>query len=180
MYCEDTRNVIDEFKNLPIDEIKRRIKRNNFSVCAMNIEKNINVGTMIRSCNAFAGREFILVGSKQWDRRGAVGTHHYETMVYLKTPQEFLEWAKDKKRTLVAVDYRPGFSIPSTQIDEYPENPIFIFGSEANGIPQEMFNACQLKVHVGQFGSIRSLNVGVACGIILYDWRTKHLPKDEV
>lgn len=179
-YNEDTRNVIDEFKSLPVCEIKKRIKRNTFSIATLNIQYNINIGTMIRTCNAFGGREFIIIGKKQWDRRGSVGTHNYETMIYLKDGKELEEWLKVNKRTPIAVDYLKGSSIPTTLIDKYPPNPLFIFGSESNGLSSDIINLCHLKIHVEQFGSVKSLNVGIAAGIVMYDWRTKHLPKDVV
>lgn len=175
---EDNRNILDKYKNLPVEVIRQSIKRNNFSVAACNLDYNVNIGTMMRTCNAFAGREFLIIGRRKWDRRASVGVQNYENVIYLPTVKAFDEWALKNKRTPVAVDFRPGFSIPTTQIDQYPQNPVFIFGNEGTGLPDEIHNICQLKVFINQFGSVRSLNVAMACGMIIYDWRLKHLPKD--
>lgn len=175
---DDKRNVIDKFKNIPTETIKSLIKRNNFSIAACNLEYGGNIGTMIRTCNAMAGKEFVIIGRKKWDKRGAVGTYNYENIIYIPTIREFEKWVKDSGRTPIAVDFREGFSIPTTLIDQYPKNPIFIFGNESNGLPDEIYNFCPLKIYIAQFGSVRSLNVAMACGMIIYDWRIKHLPKE--
>ena len=58
-----------------------------------------------------------------------------------------------------------------------PKKCVLVFGQEGPGLSPEMQAICQKIVAIEQFGSTRSINVGVASGIILYKWvETNYFP----
>lgn len=170
----DTRNIIEAFRGLSVEDIKSRINRNNFSVGMVNHQYEINIGTMVRITNAFAGREFLIIGNKRYDRRSTVGTHNYETVVHIPDAKHLKDWTTANNRHLVAIE-QDATAIPIYSVDFYPENPVFIFGNESSGIPKDILEIADMKVSIPQMGSVRSLNVSSACSIVVYDWCMKHL-----
>lgn len=170
----DPRNLVDEFKYFPVDIIRARLseRRRNFATLVLNIDYDLNIATIVRTHNAFCGQEIFYLGRRKYNRKGCVGTYLYETLVHLETLEEAL--AKIPKHyTWVGVDNRPG-SVPITTF-EWPENPLLVFGHEQGGLdflPQLPYH-CGAVVHIPQIGSTRSLNVGVATGIAMYDLSTK-------
>ena len=170
---EDKRNLADEFKYFPVDVIRARLaeKRRPFGTLALNIDYDLNIATMVRTHNAFCGQEFFYLGRKKFNRKGCVGTYIYENIVHL----EALEEAKERTKAYVwiGIDNRPG-ATPLPQFD-WPPRPLIIFGHEREGLdflPQLPYY-CQRIVSIPQAGSVRSLNVGVACGIAMYDYCIK-------
>ena len=51
-----------------------------------------------------------------------------------------------------------------------PENLVWVFGQEGPGVSQELLAVCENVVHIPQLGSTRSMNVGVAAGIAMFEW----------
>lgn len=140
----------------------------------VNHQYEINIGTMVRITNAFAGREFLIIGNKRYDRRSTVGTHNYETVVHISDANNLKEWLTANNRTMVAIE-QDATAIPIHSVEFYPENPVFVFGNENSGIPKEILEVADIKVYIPQMGSVRSLNVSSACSIVVYDWCIKHL-----
>ncbi len=171
---EDTRNVRDEFKGLPMEDILRELekRRRPFATLCLNIDYDINIATMVRNHNAFSGREFFYIGRRRWNRQGAVGTYLYEQI----TRFESFEEAKARipaKYTWIGVDNRSG-AVPISSFS-WPTDPLLIFGHEKGGLdflPELAYN-CKHVVMIPQTGSVRSLNVGVASGIAMFDLSLK-------
>ena len=166
----DRRNIIDEFKGLSVEEIKAKIPKHDFSVAAFNIDYNLNIGNMVRSCNAFAGKEFIIIGKKHWDRRGSVGVQNYTNIIYLPDADAFIQWLKNNKRYVIAVDNTVDSAVCIDDITRYPDNALFVFGNECDGLPKSIYDLAQMTIKIHQYGSVRSLNVAVAAGIVMYSW----------
>lgn len=180
-YNNKSKNVLDEFKNLSAEEVKKRIRYNSFSVAAFNTRYNINVGCICRSAHVFGAQEFVIVGKRQWDRRASVGSHNYhKSLIYLKTTDEFISWAYNNKKVPVLVDYIPNKTVPINIISKYPDNCVFVFGPEVGEIPKELYLIPDIpKIHIPMFGATRSLNVANAASIIMYDWLSKNYFKRE-
>lgn len=166
----DTRNVIDFYKYWTQDAINVHLdnNRHRFGVLCSNLANDFNIATVIRNNNAFLANEVFIYGHKKWDRRGAVGAHLYSRITHIPT-QEDLDKIKDY--SWVGIDNIEG----STPIDnfEWPENSLMCFGQEQLGLPQEIIERCESIVYIRQFGSVRSLNVGTAAGIAMYDYTSK-------
>jgi tRNA G18 (ribose-2'-O)-methylase SpoU len=167
-------NVSDTLKELTIEERKASIKRFPVALASFCVRYDVNIGNLIRNSNAFACSQFIMIGDKKWDRRPAVGTQNYEEIIHVPSWAEFRQFILNSNHKLVIVDYKPGVSYPISKVEKYPDNPIFLMGCERSGVPDEAYFCASFAVHIQQYGSVRSLNVATASGIILYDWHVKH------
>ncbi len=166
----DTRNVIDKYRYWTVDAITRDIARRSheLEIAIENLDRDFNMGTIIRTANAFAVRRVHIIGRKQWNKRGAMMTDQYLEVVYHSDASAFMDDIDSRKRHLVAIETGER-SVPLSSAT-LPPNAVLLFGSEANGISNELQSAAKQVVSIEQFGSTRSLNVGVAAGIALYMW----------
>jgi tRNA(Leu) C34 or U34 (ribose-2'-O)-methylase TrmL len=164
--------VRDEYKGMAPEEIKAALdaKRFPFAVCVANIEYDFNLGTIIRNANAFLAREVVIYGRRKMDLRGAMGAHVYENVVHVRDAADFAAHARGYK--LVCFEEAAG-AVP-IQDFAWPPNPLMIFGQEGPGIPAEVRALADATVYIPLFGSMRSINVGVAAGIAIYDWHARH------
>jgi tRNA G18 (ribose-2'-O)-methylase SpoU len=156
------------------EEIKAAIPRYPVALAGFSTKYDINIGVMMRNSNAFACDHFVIVGHKKYDRRPSMGVQNYEHIVHCESIEALRKFVRRENYTVIGVDYLPGVSVPMTGVEYYGERTLFVMGSERNGLPQEIINMCGLVVHIPMFGSVRSLNVGVASGIILNDWHEKY------
>ena len=166
----DNRNVIDYYKYWTNDSINVHLdaNRHKFGVLCSNLSNDFNIATVIRNNNAFLANEVFIYGRKKWDRRGAVGTHLYSRINHLPSEEDL---DKILGYTWVAIDNIEG-AVPIDSY-EWPENALMCFGQEQIGLPQEILDRCRDVVYIKQYGSVRSLNVGTAAGIAMYDYTSK-------
>ena len=167
----DTRNVIDKYKGLTVAEIKDDLdrSRHDFHVAIENFQHDFNIGTIARNANAFNAAGIHIIGRRHWNRRGAMKTEAYMNIFHHETVAEFIGWAKRNNLKLIAVDNQKG-SKKLNEI-ELEKGSILVFGNESDGLSKEM-------VAIEQFGSTRSVNVGVASGILMYEFvRQNYLTK---
>lgn len=165
----ESRNIIDYFHYWRVDAIKANldIKRHNFSTLVCNFGNDFNLGCVIRCSNAFLGKQVFVYGRKRYDRRGTVGTHHYENITNIKSLDELPD------AHLVAVDNVPGAKPIETF--EWPTNKhvIMAFGQEQIGLRKDVLSMAKDVVYIKQYGSVRSLNVACAASITMYDYCRK-------
>ena len=174
----DTRNVIDKYKGLSVAEIKDDLdrSRHDFHVAIENFQHDFNIGTIARNANAFNAAGIHIVGRRHWNRRGAMKTEAYMNIFHHETVAEFIGWAKRNNLKLIAIDNQKG-SKKLNEI-ELEKGSILVFGNESDGLSKEMVEACKKMVAIEQFGSTRSVNVGVASGILMYEFvRQNYLTK---
>ena len=179
----ENRNIIDHYHYWKHEAILADLdtRANNFSVLCSNLYNDFNIATCIRNSNAFLAKKVVVYGSKQYDRRGTVGTHHYVRMLHagsfegLATTLDALRHEVGQDLHLVAVDNIPG----ARRLDSYAwpkdKHVVMIFGQEQVGVPQELLDIAHDTVYIAQYGSVRSLNVGTASGIVMYDYCAKVL-----
>jgi tRNA G18 (ribose-2'-O)-methylase SpoU len=170
---EDKRNVTDEFRGQSVDAIKEMLdaRRNQLEIAVENLERDFNMGTIVRNANAFNIAKVHVIGRKQWNKRGAMATDLYMNVYYHPTVQDFLVAVKGK--TVVGVDNIPGsVNLGATEL---PRECVLVFGAEGPGLSDEMAAACEKIIAIEQFGSTRSVNVGVASGIAMYAWVQRHV-----
>lgn len=160
-------NVINEYKTWSTAKIKEDLDRKSFpySIMMQHINGDFNISTFIRNGNAFGAKEIFYLGKRKWDRRGAVGCHNYKQLTHLKDIEDFLS-LKEKYR-LIGIDNNLERNAIELNNFEPNENDLYIFGEEGSGILEEILDACEKLVYIKQFGSVRSLNVGTASGIIM-------------
>lgn len=164
-------NVSDKYKLDRLTKwtkelIREDVQKNTFpyAVAMENWLGDFNLSSCLRNANAFGAREFFYVGNKHYDRRGAVGTQHYTSVVHLRTTEELSKLKE--KYTLVGVENTVSGAVELAKF-EWPSNPLFIFGEEGVGLTPETISICDKFIYINQYGSVRSLNAAVASGIIM-------------
>lgn len=166
----DTRNVMDHYKHWTVEAIKADLGLKVFPIhiAIENYQHDYNIGTIVRSANAFNVSGVHIVGKRHWNRRGAMATEKYLRLFHHESVADFISWSTNEQMELIGVDNLPS-SNPLHE-SELPTNAVYVFGQEGPGLSQEMQLACSNIVAIEQFGSTRSINLGVAAGILLYEW----------
>jgi len=170
----DRRNVVDEFRYWRMDAIVAELdkRRHGFHVAIENLEHDFNIGSIVRTANAFLAKEIHIVGKKRWNRRGAMVTDRYQHVRYHQTPQDFQQWAKSAGLPILGLDNIEG-SVPLETAD-LPEQCILLFGQEGTGLSDDARAACDELFEISQYGSTRSMNVGAAAAIAMHSWIRQH------
>ena len=166
----DARNVVDRYRYWRLDAIVADLdeRRHPFHVAIENWRHDLNIGTVVRTANAFGAREVHIVGRRRWNRRGAMVTDRYQHVRHHDDVAEFATWARDAGLAVVGVDNLPGSELITTA--EFPRECVFLFGQESSGLSPAAVDAASAVLHIPQFGSTRSINAGVASGIAMYEW----------
>lgn len=162
--------VRDEYKGMSPEAIKRALdrKRHAFGVLCANVVYDLNLGSIIRTANAFLAGEVVLYGRRKADLRGAMGSYVYENLVHIPNAAALDGFVAERGYTPVCFEETEG-AVPLADL-KWPKKPLMIFGQEGPGVPAELLERATLTAHIPQYGSIRSLNVSVAAGIAMYDW----------
>lgn len=170
----DRRNVVDAYRYWSMEAIVADLdsRRHPLHIAIENFENDSNIGTVVRTANAFLAEAVHIVGRKRWNRRGAMVTDRYQHLYHHKTVTEVMDWAAENDLTVVAVDNVPG-SVP-IETAELPERCLLLFGQEGPGVTEEARHRAAMTVSIAQFGSTRSMNAGVAAGIAMHTWIRKH------
>ena len=166
----DTRNVVDRFKGMSEEDIITILDSEgvDLEVAIENTLRDFNMGTIVRTANAFGVRHLHVIGRRQWNKRGAMKTDAYMHIHYHSTVEGFEDAMRQKDYSLIAVDNVKG-SKPLHK-ERLPSKSVLIFGQEGPGLSQELLDISDQIVAIEQLGSTRSLNVGTAAGIVMYEW----------
>lgn len=167
---EDTRNVEDKYKGWAVEAIKGDLKEKafNYRIAIENYQHDFNIGTIVRNANAFNAAGVHIIGKRHWNRRGAMSTEKYLSVYSHKTVEEFKNWALSQGLVIIGIDnIKESRPLGKTTL---PKNCMLVFGQEGPGLSPEMQSICKQIIAIEQFGSTRSINVGVASGIIMYEW----------
>lgn len=169
----DRRNVEDKYRYWTVEAIKADLdaSRTDLHVAIENWQHDMNIGTIVRNANAFNAAAVHVIGRRRWNKRGAMVTDRYLNVFHHATVDDFIAAMGD--REIVAVDNLPGAApLSKTAL---PRNVVLVFGGEGPGLSEEMRKAAKTMVMIEQFGSTRSVNVGVASGILMYAWMQQHI-----
>ena len=166
----DTRNLIDKFKGLPNEEIVAELDKSRIplEIAIENLAHDFNIGTVVRNANAFNVSRVHIIGKRKYNRRGAMVTDKYLHIDHFATVEEFIADAHARGMKVVAVDNNRPESKPLASVELAP-NSILVFGSESDGISQELLDAADQAFYIEQLGSTRSINVGCASAIAMYE-----------
>jgi tRNA G18 (ribose-2'-O)-methylase SpoU len=170
----DTRNVVDKYRYWSMEAIVADLdaRRHNFHVAIENWQHDLNIGSIVRTANAFLAKQVHIIGNKRWNRRGAMVTDRYQHILHHPTVEEFVEWSKTanegKAIPIIAIDNVPGCK----QLETYklPETCVLLFGQEGPGLSDAAIAASKDVVEITQFGSTRSINASAAAAITMHQW----------
>ncbi len=170
----DRRNVVDRYRYWTMEAIVADLdaRRHDFHVAIENWQHDFNIGTIVRTANAFLARRVHIVGNRRWNRRGAMVTDRYQHVVHHPTVQELAEALHADDVVLLGIDNLPG-SRPLESL-ELPRRVCLLFGQEGPGLSDAARDVCDGTFSITQFGSTRSINASAAAAIAMHTWVRQH------
>jgi tRNA G18 (ribose-2'-O)-methylase SpoU len=170
----DRRNVADRYRYWRVDAIRDDLDRHRhpFHVAVENWAHDLNIGSVVRTANAFLAAEVHIVGRRRWNRRGAMVTDRYQHVRHHPDADALAAWAASSGLPLLGVDNLPG-AVPLESYD-LPRACVLVFGQEGPGLSGPMRERCVDVLSVAQYGSTRSLNAGAAAAIAMHAWVRRH------
>ena len=166
----DRRNVVDRYRYWTVDAIVADLdtRRHDFHVAIENWQHDFNIGTIVRSANAFLAAEVHIVGNRRWNRRGAMVTDRYQHVRHHATAAELAAYLHEKGVQLLGIDNLPGSRHLETMT--VPRRVCFLFGQEGPGLSEVAREVCDGTFSIAQFGSTRSINASAAGAIAMHTW----------
>ncbi|WP_395245252.1 TrmH family RNA methyltransferase [Agromyces sp. MMS24-K17] len=170
----DRRNVVDRYRYWRMDAIVADLDalRHPFHVAIENWQHDMNIGSIVRTANAFAADTVHIIGRRRWNKRGAMVTDRYQHLEYHPDVPAFVRRAHEASLPVIAVDNVPG-AVP-IEAFAWPERCVLLFGQEGPGLSAEAQAAADAVVEITQFGSTRSLNASAAAAIAMHSWVLSH------
>ncbi|GAB3286761.1 RNA methyltransferase [Pseudoclavibacter terrae] len=171
----DRRNVIDRYRYWSMAAIVADLdtKRHAFHVAIENWQHDMNIGSIVRSANAFAADTVHIVGKRRWNKRGAMVTDRYQHVVHHESVAAFIDWARSEEMPVLAIDNVPG-CVP-IETYELPERCVLLFGQEGPGVSDEAVEVSDAVLEISQFGSTRSINASAAAAVAMHTWVLQHV-----
>jgi tRNA G18 (ribose-2'-O)-methylase SpoU len=171
----DRRNVADRYRYWRTDAIVADldIRRHDFHVAIENWQHDFNIGSVVRTANAFLAREVHIVGRRRWNRRGAMVTDLYQHVRHHSSIDDLAAWARTANLVVIGVDNLPG-AVPLETYD-LPRHSLLLFGQEGPGLSEPARAAAGVVLSIAQFGSTRSINAGAAAAIAMHAWVRRHV-----
>lgn len=170
----DRRNVLDEYRYWSVEAIVADLdaRRHPLHVAIENWQHDMNIGTLVRTANAFNVAGVHIIGRRRWNRRGAMVTDRYLHVHHHESAEAFLTWAAAEALPVFGVDLFPD-SAP-LETFELPRACALVFGQEGPGLSEQIRDGAEATLSIAQFGSTRSINAGVAAGIAMHAWVRRH------
>ncbi len=166
----DRRNVVDRYRYWSMEAIVADLdlRRHDFHVAIENWQHDFNIGTVVRSANAFLAAEVHIVGNRRWNRRGAMVTDRYQHVRHHETAADLAAYLGERDVRLLGIDNLPGSAHLETM--DVPRRVCFLFGQEGPGLSAAAREACDGTFSIAQFGSTRSINASAAAAIAMHAW----------
>ncbi|WP_324649334.1 RNA methyltransferase [Georgenia sp. H159] len=170
----DRRNVLDEYRYWRLEAIVADLdtRRHPLHVAIENLGHDFNIGSVVRTANAYAVAAVHIVGRRRWNRRGAMVTDRYQHLHHHADVAGLAAWADREGLPVIGIDNVPG-SLP-IEHRPLPARVVMLFGQESGGLSDEARAACTQILHITQYGSTRSLNVGAAAAVAMHSWALQH------
>ncbi|MBD0292204.1 MAG: rRNA methyltransferase [Jiangellaceae bacterium] len=170
----DRRNVADRYRYWTVEAIAADLdrQRHPFHVAIENWQHDFNIGSIVRTANAFLAAAVHIVGRRRWNRRGAMVTDRYQHIHHHRTVEELGRWAHRVDLPVLGVDNLPGAAALETY--DLPERCVLLFGQEGPGLSAEARRHADVVLSIAQYGSTRSINAGAAAAIAMHAWIRRH------
>ena len=170
----DRRNVVDQYRYWKLEAIVADLDRtrHGFHVAVENWQHDLNIGSVVRTANAFNAAAVHIVGRRRWNRRGAMVTDRYQHLHHHPDAEALAAWCAERNLPLIGVDNFPD-SVP-LETYELPEKCVFLFGQEGPGLTDAAHAACEAVLSIHQCGSTRSMNAAAAAAIAMHAWIRRH------
>jgi 23S rRNA (guanosine2251-2'-O)-methyltransferase len=139
------------------------------------VEDPHNLGAIVRTAHA-AGAGAVVIperraaGVTDVVAKAAAGALEHLPIVRVTNVNRTLEELKEQEHWIYGLDER---GTESYDRIEWAEKPVLVLGGEGKGLHEQVRKHCDLLVRIPMAGKISSLNVSVAAGVVLFDWRRK-------
>ena len=171
----DRRNVLNHYRYWKVEAIVADLdtKRHPLQIAIENWQHDLNIGSVVRTANAFNVSFVHIVGKRDWNRRGAMVTDKYLHVLHHPTVEDFSRWCKENSTPIIGIDNLP----ISQKLESFslPEKCVLFFGQEGAGMSDEAVEICGVVLAIEQYGSTRSMNASAAGAIAMYAWAMQHL-----
>ncbi|NCX33162.1 MAG: TrmH family RNA methyltransferase [Actinobacteria bacterium] len=173
----DRRNVLDHYRYWSVAAIVADLdkKRNPLRIAIENWQHDLNIGSIVRTANAFNVASVHIVGKRDWNRRGAMVTDKYLHVIHHPDVADFKAWFDERGIEIIGIDNVA--SSTALESAKLPKECVLLFGQEGAGMSDEAVNACSRVLAISQYGSTRSMNASAAGAIAMYAWGMQHLTK---
>jgi tRNA G18 (ribose-2'-O)-methylase SpoU len=170
----DRRNVIDRYRYWSVEAIVADLdsRRHPLHVAIENWQHDFNIGSIVRTANAFNVCAVHVVGRRRWNRRGAMVTDRYLHLQHHPSMEALALWAREGGLPLLGIDNLPG-AVP-LETTQLPTACVLVFGTEGSGLSDAARASCEATLSIAQFGSTRSINAGAAAAIAMHAWIRQH------
>ncbi|MGH3352972.1 MAG: TrmH family RNA methyltransferase [Nocardioides sp.] len=170
----DRRNVVDRYRYWTLEAIVADLdrRRHGFHVAIENWQHDFNIGTIVRTANAFLAAEVHIVGNRRWNRRGAMVTDRYQHVHHHPDVPALADYLHERDVRLLGIDNLPGSLHLETM--ELPRSVCFLFGQEGPGLSEQARESVDGTFSIAQFGSTRSINASAAAAIAMHSWVVQH------
>ena len=173
----DRRNVLDKYRYWSVAAIVADLNqhRNPLRIAIENWQHDLNIGSIVRTANAFNVASVHIVGKRDWNKRGAMVTDRYLEVIHHPDISDFKNWFDQRKIEIIGIDNVDS----STPLEsaKLPKECVLIFGQEGAGMSEAAISACSRILAIAQYGSTRSMNASAAGAIAMYAWGMQHLPR---
>lgn len=151
-------------------------KVHDLAIATIYLEKDINIGGIIRTANAAAVKEVVIVGKRKVNWAGITSAKGGIEITKLRSLDEFLDYVEEKKYYLCALE----ISSDAKNIFDfkYPKNPIIVVGNEGRGLPRRLLDLSEI-IKIPQYGNVECLNVATSLAIAIFDWIRKNAKLSE-
>jgi len=166
----DSRNVVDKYRYWTVEAITADLDetRHDFHVAIENWQHDMNIGSIVRTANAFGAEAVHIIGRRRWNKRGAMVTDRYQHVSHHEDVATFVAWARAEGIPIIAIDNVPGSVIIETFA--LPRRCVLLFGQEGPGLSAEAIASADAVVEISQFGSTRSMNASAAAAVAMHSW----------
>lgn len=170
----DRRNVVDRYRYWTMAAIVADLdsRRHPFHVAIENWQHDFNIGTIVRTANAFLAAEVHIVGNRRWNRRGAMVTDRYQHVRHHAGVPELAAYLGERGVPVLGIDNLPGSEPLETLA--LPAEVCLLFGQEGPGLSEQARAACEGTFSIAQFGSTRSINASAAAAVAMHTWVRQH------
>ena len=170
----DARNVVDSYRYWRVEAIIADLdtRRHPLHIGIENFAHDMNIGSVVRTANAFNVAEVHIVGKRRWNRRGAMVTERYQHVRHHDDIDDLLSWCAGEHLPILGIDNLPG-AVP-VETFALPEHCLMLFGQEGTGLSHAARAACTATLSIAQYGSTRSINAGAAAAIAMHAWIRRH------
>ena len=129
--------MVDKYRYWKLEAIVEDLdrQRNPFHVAIENWQHDLNIGSVVRTANAFLASEVHIVGNRKWNRRGAMVTDRYQHVRHQPALADLATYAAERSLPVIGIDNLPG-AVPLETYD-LPRECVLLFGQEGPGLTDD-------------------------------------------